>query len=137
MAVAQNFKPMLAAPETNTNGQRAFEADWMLKHGVKDFKYEECRAWKYLFRRFGKMSKMELQSLGAVVAETLDIQLVREYKRRKITMIMWFDEHFDEVMPFIRNHVDVLERDGKPVLLHDEDPTLYPPDDKEGRADPI
>lgn len=128
---------MVSTPEVKTNGQIAFEADWMEKHRVKDFKYEECRAWKYLFRRFGKMSKMELQSLGAVVAETLDIELVREYKRRKITMIMWFEEHFDEVMPFIRNNVDILERDGNPVLLHDEDPNLYTVGGKDGKSDPI
>ena len=72
----------------------------------------QSRAWKFLGQTFGtRISKEELVSLGQVVAHELDIELVREYKRRKDTMIKWFDEHLDEVREFMEHRVRIVDHD--------------------------
>ena len=72
--------------------------------------------------RYGpRISKEELLSLGQVVALALKLPLPREYKRRKVTMVLWFDEHYDEVMPFIRSNVKV-RADEREILFVDVEP---------------
>ena len=82
----------------------------------------ESRAWKWLNARFGKIAKEEVLSLGQVVSHVLGIELTREYKRRKETMIRWFEDHYDQAMPFIRDRIQVIGRDKKEILLVDQDP---------------
>lgn len=97
------------------------ERVWLADH-LKDFSIDRSRAWSWLVARYGpRISKEELLSLGQVVALALKLPLPREYKRRKVTMVLWFDEHYDEVMPFIRSNVKV-RADEREILFVDVEP---------------
>ena len=101
--------------------QQAYEADWLQKMRDK-FKPYETRAWKWLSTRYGKIAKEEIISLGQVVAKEMNIELSREYKRRKEMMILWFEEHYDEVMPFIQARVQVIGHSNVEIKAADIDP---------------
>lgn len=73
-------------------------------------------AWKKLTSRFGpKISQEELLSLAQVVSVQLDIELTREYKRRKEILIKWFDENLDVIWPFIEKNVVVSDIRGQVI----------------------
>jgi hypothetical protein len=99
-------------PPKTLNGQAKYEQKW-LRDEMKGFEPFESEAWRFLTQLYGqKISKEEIISLGQVTATELKIELVREYKRRKETMIKWFQNHIDHVQPFLRNNVEVLGENG-------------------------
>jgi hypothetical protein len=90
--------------------QQKYEKEW-LQRQMSGFAPTECPAWQYLTARFGeKISKEELLSLGQVAAIELELDLVREYKRRKETMIKWFQNHFDVIRPFLETNLEIIHK---------------------------
>jgi hypothetical protein len=88
--------------------QANYEKQWLEKE-MRDFAPFESEAWALLTSLYGsRISKPELESLGQVVARELQIDLVREYRRRKETMIKWFQNHITILRPFLQNDVDIL-----------------------------
>lgn len=100
------------------------EHEFLEQSDIKYFDWEKSRAWTWLVGRFGpKISKEELLSLGLVVCHNTGIELTREYKRRKKTMVKWFEDNYDQVMPFIRSSVIVnIKPDDRELKYSDVDP---------------
>ena len=83
---------------------------------IADFVHTESEAWKKLTERFGpKINQDELSDLAQVVSRRLNIELTREDKRRKRTLVKWFQDHLDEVWPYIEQHIEVTDIDGNTV----------------------
>ena len=110
-----------APPQKYKTAQQLWEQKF-LEEKRDNFNTYGSRAWKWLHARFGKIAKEEIISLGQVVAHSLGIELSREYKRRKETMIRWFEDNYDQVMPFIRENIQVIGKDSKELILVDTDP---------------
>jgi hypothetical protein len=90
--------------------QQKYEKEW-LDQQMAGFAPKRCPAWQYLTARYGdKISKEELLSLGQVAAIELGLDLVREYKRRKETMIKWFQIHFDVIRPFLETDLEIIHK---------------------------
>jgi hypothetical protein len=89
--------------------QQKYEKEW-LEHEMRGFVPQESEAWKFLAERYGeKISKDELLSLGQVAAMELGLDLVRDYKRRKATMIKWFQDNLTQLRPFLETSLEVIE----------------------------
>jgi hypothetical protein len=101
--------PMSGAKAKSPTPQQKYEKEW-LEHEMKGFQPQESEAWKFLAERYGeKISKDELLSLGQVAAMELGLALVRDYKRRKATMIKWFQDNFTRLRPFLETSLEVIE----------------------------
>ena len=99
--------------------QAEFEAKFV-QEKMADFDPTNCEAWAKLTSRFGpKISQEELLSLAEVVSHQLNIELYREYKRRKNMLIKWFDEHCDQVWPYIEKHIIITDINGNPIECQD------------------
>jgi hypothetical protein len=97
------------SPRTITPQQR-YEKEW-LEQQMSGFAPTGCPAWRYLTAKYGeKISKEELLSLGQVAAIELELDLVREYKRRKETMIKWFQIHFDVIQLFLETNLEIIPK---------------------------
>jgi hypothetical protein len=59
------------------------------------------------------ISKEEIISLGQVCSIELGINLVREYKRRKETMLKWFSDHWENLLPFLETSVEIIHNRGE------------------------
>jgi hypothetical protein len=96
------------ASQTALNGQAKYEKQWFHEE-MTGFDPLNSDAWALLTRLYGpRISKEEIVSLGQVAALELRIDLVREYKRRKETMIKWFQNHITVLRPFLQDCVQVL-----------------------------
>jgi hypothetical protein len=101
----------LDSPKT-LSGQTKYEKEWSDKE-MQGFSAFKSEAWAVLTQLYGpKISKEEITSLGEIVATELKISLAREYKRRKVTMIEWFQNHLEEIRPFLQNCVQILCENG-------------------------
>jgi hypothetical protein len=86
------------------------EREWLAQK-MEGFVAIESVPWKYLRERYGdRISKEEIVSLGQVCSKELNLSLFREYKRRKETMLKWFDKHWDVILPFLETKLEILER---------------------------
>ncbi|KAK8895033.1 hypothetical protein M9Y10_023475 [Tritrichomonas musculus] len=95
--------------------QAEFEQKFV-QEKLNDFEPTSCKAWTKLTSRFGpKISQEELLSLAEVVSHQLEIELYREYKRRKNMLIKWFDENLDLVWPYIEKHIIITDIHGNPI----------------------
>lgn len=89
--------------------QTEYEKEWLNEKKI-GFDAKECNAWRLITEKLGpKVSKQELLSIGRVISHELNIPLTREYKRRKIMMIKWFDENIDKIENFFRNNLIVVD----------------------------
>lgn len=89
--------------------QDKYESDFV-RSKLAGFEPKNSLAWSKLTSRFGpKLNQNKLLSLAEVVSNHLNIELYREYKRRKEMLIKWFDENLDIVWPFIESHVTILD----------------------------
>ena len=96
---------------TRSAGQNERERRW-IKEKMKYFSPYKSKGWVFIVNSFGsKTSKEELVSIGRVCAYELGLELTREYKRRKVTMILWFEENLDHLAPFIKHYVKLERRD--------------------------
>lgn len=114
----------MTAPGTGLCKQLIKEHEFLEQSDIKNFDWEKSRAWTWLVGRFGpRISKEELLSLGQVVGHNTGIALTREYKRRKKTMVKWFEDNYDKVMPFIQSSVTVkIKPDNTELKYSDVDP---------------
>ena len=87
--------------------QQKYERRRLVDH-MSGFVMNESEAWRFQSARWGPISKCQLIALGQVVADVLQLDLVREYKRRKSTMVKWFDEYWDVIRPFIEKRVQIF-----------------------------
>jgi hypothetical protein len=98
--------------ESGRVSQQIYEREWLARE-MTGFVPQEAEAWKYLTRRFGgKIAKEEILSLAqisSVFNTDLEFPLVREYKRRKETIIKWFEANFLRLRPFLET-VEIIER---------------------------
>jgi hypothetical protein len=117
--VYKNKRQIMARVQSSSiSSQAKYEKQW-LSEEMKGFSPLDSEAWKILTDLYGpKISKEEIVSLGQVAAVELRIDLVREYKRRKETMIKWFQNNITRVRPFLQNCVRVLGENDRPVFPH-------------------
>ena len=63
---------------------------------------KESPIWKEITRRFGvNVKHAELVSIASVLANSANIRLDREAKRRKTVLVKWFEENFSAIQPFL------------------------------------
>jgi hypothetical protein len=94
-------------PPKPSTSQARYEKEW-LKKEMEHFTATDSDAWRLLMNLHGpKLSKDEVLSLGIVISKELDIELVREYKRRKETMIKWFQNNLERIEPFLREFLTI------------------------------
>lgn len=99
--------------ETREDYQQKFEKAF-LEEKRQGNDPKQSIAWMKLVGKFGpKISQEELLSLARVVSHELNIDLAREYKRRKETLIYWFNENFEKVWPFVEHNVFVYSKTGE------------------------
>jgi hypothetical protein len=92
-------------------GQQRYEKNW-LQNQMGGFNATDSEAWQLLTSLYGpKISKDEIIALGQVCAIELKIDLVREYKRRKETMIKWFQNNLAMIEPFLREAVTIISNE--------------------------
>ena len=95
--------------------QQKFEKEFLKKKRQLGDAFE-TEAWARLQEKYGrKISQEELLSLARVVANELDLELSREYKRRKELLIIWFQENLSIVWPFIEKHIAIYTSDGDAI----------------------
>jgi hypothetical protein len=88
--------------------QREDERAW-LANEMAGFLPETSAPWLFLTAQHGRrIRKEELVSLGQVCASELKLPLVREYKRRKETMLKWFHDHWLAIRPFLDAKVEIV-----------------------------
>jgi hypothetical protein len=97
-------------PDPDSSESPMNEQQWK-KRKMAGFNPQDSAPWKFFQERYGeRISKEEIISLGQVcVLEIKDLKLHREYRRRKATMIKWFDEHWDAIRPFLETKLEVLK----------------------------
>jgi hypothetical protein len=99
--MAQKKQEKAAPPKT--------EKEW-LEREMAGFEPLASIPWHYLSGRYGdRISKEEIISLGQVCSIELNITLVRDYKRRKETMLKWFSDHWDKIQPFLETGLEILD----------------------------
>jgi hypothetical protein len=82
------------------------------KDEMRDFLPYQSEPWEFLTSRYGPViSKEEIKSLGLVCSSELKIDLFRESKRRKETMLKWFSDHWQKIRPFLENNVTIVFSD--------------------------
>ncbi len=89
--------------------RRVEDSDYMLEN----FKPEETEAYRYLTTRFGQtVSKEQIVTLGQIISHLTHIELTREWKRRKATILKWFDMNFDAIKPVLDKRLKIALRSG-------------------------
>jgi hypothetical protein len=92
------LRPKQAAAPTQT----AADPGRPIRH-LDGFDWEGSAAWGYLVRTFGpKVKHNELLSIAVLISRKTPIKVDRDAKRRKVAMIKWFDEHWDDVYPLLK-----------------------------------
>ena len=92
------------------------------KHQKDKFNYKTCNAYQQLTQTYfyPTIRQNELVSIATAVASRCnDLRVDRDAKRRKDLLIQWYDNHWKEIEPHIKNIIafnkegDVLNRGGK------------------------
>ena len=111
----------------NLNKATAFQQaheKFVVETKLKNFDLASSRAWAKLTARFGpKITQEELLSLAQICSIHTQIDLHREFKRRKKMLIIWFEEHFETVWPFIENSLIITDKDHK-IINYELDDTI-------------
>ena len=69
---------------------------------MNGFDSKDNPVWNEISRRFGSNIKQgELTNIAKVIAESAQIKLDRDAKRRKSVLLKWFDENWAEIQPFL------------------------------------
>lgn len=93
--------------------QVKYEKELIEKIKKSNWNPTESFAWARLTKKFGpKISTEELLSLAQVLAKELNLELTREFKRRKVMLIYWFDQQNEDFWKFLEQNVAVLDKEG-------------------------
>lgn len=117
----RKFKPV--------QNSQAREEMRFVKKKLDGFNPSNCDAWKLLTNRFGpKISQEQLLSLAIVLSRHLNINLYREYKRRKSMLIKWYNENLIKIWPFIVNQIVITDKDDQQIVQFKEmkNPHFHP-----------
>ena len=72
---------------------------------------ETSTAFKFLTRRFNKVTKPIILSLAHILSFVFGIpQVTREAYRDKRVLIKWYDDHFDQIQPIIDNFICIKDQ---------------------------
>jgi hypothetical protein len=100
----------MTVPSDFPGGAPQTEQEWK-EQEMQGFEMRESAPWKYFRDKYGDgISKEEIISLGQVCSMELKIKLVREFKRRKETMVKWFHNHWSEIQPFLDTKLEVVAK---------------------------
>jgi hypothetical protein len=84
---------------------------WITKE-MLGFSAETSAPWLFLTAQAGRrIRKEEIVSLGQVCASELKLPLLRQYKRRRDTMLKWFHNHWAIIHPFLDTKVEFVVDD--------------------------
>jgi hypothetical protein len=73
-----------------------------VKRRVDGFNWKSSLVWAHLSCLYGpQLNQDELVSIGELVAQTLQIKLDRDARRRKPVMIKWFEENWLSIQPLL------------------------------------
>ena len=71
---------------------------------VENWDPENSEAWRQLQSIYGDRIQLRfLREIAEQLSDQLKIYLDRDAKRRKIVLIKWFEEHWEELNPLLRN----------------------------------
>ena len=100
----------------STQDQR--ERDF-LKEKQANFDQEKSIAWTELRENFGeKITKEHLETLAQICAQKMEgkvTPLIREIKRRKSMLIIWFHDNWEIVGEFVKTKISILDKEGEEV----------------------
>jgi hypothetical protein len=69
---------------------------------LNGFNVKDNSVWRAITKRFGaNLKQQELLSIAKVLASHANVKLDRDAKRRKSVLVKWFDEHWEELTPFL------------------------------------
>lgn len=73
-----------------------------LQTRLQGFDYKKSYVYQQIYQQFGVITFSELTSIATLVSKTIHISLDRDAKRRKIVLYKWFDEHWNQIQPYIQ-----------------------------------
>jgi len=74
-----------------------------IKKRVGEFNWKKSKVWKSLSNRFGdKITQEELISIAELLANTIEVKLDRDARRRKVVLIKWFEENWAKIEPLVK-----------------------------------
>ncbi|KAK8857752.1 hypothetical protein M9Y10_016162 [Tritrichomonas musculus] len=89
----------------------------VIQEKLENFDYKKSKAWLKLTSKFGdKVNHKLLLSIAHLVSKQFNIELCREYKRRKEMLIKWFDENIDTVWPYVNDNLVFEYVDGRSTV---------------------
>jgi hypothetical protein len=95
-------------PSANASGKgvstnsRSAEIERVLQR-TRGWTWQRSHAWAQLTLAYGpKVTQEELVSLAELISRQLRIRLDRDARRRKSVMIMWFEENWWQIWPWLR-----------------------------------
>jgi hypothetical protein len=94
-----------AANERN----RQAEKEWV-NRAMAGFCPEQSPPWLYFKGKYGPhITKQMILSLGEICSRQLNLSLVRNYRRRKKSMLKWFALNWDVIHQFLENQLEVVQ----------------------------
>lgn len=114
----RRFQPAQASSSVEMEiGKRATELERRkVDRRLEGFTPTTSRAWREICERYGSgLNQTELLSLAEVISIHLGLKVDRDAKRRKEVLIKWFDENFDQILPFL-DHVILEDSSGKRLV---------------------
>jgi hypothetical protein len=97
LASRPDVMQLLAAAPVDTNPEKR-----RIASRLSGFNPKDAGVWRELSRRFGtNVNQPELVSIATVLAQSANIKLDRDAKRRKAVLIKWFEENWTEIAPFL------------------------------------
>ena len=94
--------------------QSASAKQWEKEQKLKELRkqnwsLETSLANAFLTELLPHFNKNFVTALAKIISTHLGIQFDREAQRDKSICIKWFDEHYDQVIPFIESNICILD----------------------------
>ena len=90
----------------------------LLRKRIGDWHSKDSIIRKELERHLGPdLSRNQLLSLAKVISNHTNIPIDREASRRKEVLFKWFDEHSNQVLPFLYSNIEIETNTGETVTF--------------------
>lgn len=88
--------------EPSEEGDRATAEKRRVAQRLAGFDVKGSQVWREISARFGANIKQgELTSIASEIAKTANIRLDRDAKRRKMVLLRWFEENWEQIQPYL------------------------------------
>lgn len=95
--------------------QNEKEKDTISRCIPSGYDYSHSVVGRFIIDYYGRdFNRDEFVFLARVLAEQLNIKLPREATRRKLVTLFWMDQYQERIIPFLKNHVIITDKDHVP-----------------------